>query len=97
MKNIKILKIVAIISGFLAILQFLYPFVLKIILKYMLNRDIGNPNTDSSIGIIGSSDGPTAIFIAHSSNIISLILKYSFMIICAIIAFLSILMIKNKK
>jgi Na+-transporting methylmalonyl-CoA/oxaloacetate decarboxylase beta subunit len=97
MKKVKILKIVAIISGFLAILQFLYPLGLKFILKWIFNYDIKNPHTASSIGIIGGGDGPAAVFVAYNLNIILLVIKYSFAVICAMISILSIIAIKKRK
>lgn len=94
--KIKVLKIVAVISGIAAILQFIYPFFLRIMLRYMFNQDIGNLNTASSIGIIGSADGPTAIFVGRGSNIIYLVLKYGFAIICVISTMFIILLKKRK-
>lgn len=86
MNKIKALRIVAIISGILTLLQFIYPFFLKIILRYIFNPDINidSLNNASAIGIIGSSDGPTAIFVAHNSNIFDSVLKYGFAIVCGI-------------
>ena len=94
MNKIKILTIVAVISGILTILQFIYPFFLKIMLKYMFNQDIGN--TASSIGIIGSADGPTAIFVVNNSNNFYSILKYGFGIIC-VTSIIFIMLLKKKK
>jgi Na+-transporting methylmalonyl-CoA/oxaloacetate decarboxylase beta subunit len=80
MNKIKILKIVAIMSGIFAILQFIYPFFRK----------------SSVVGIIGSADGPTVIFVAHSSNIFYSLLKYGFAVIC-VISVIFIVALKNRE
>lgn len=80
MKSKKILKIIAIISGTLTIFQ----------IGYRLTT----PPSASSIGIIGGSDGPTAILISKSINI----LPEVFFVLCIIITIISgILLFKKKK
>jgi len=80
MGKIKILKIVAVISGILTI--------------YMFNQEIAN--TASSVGIIGSADGPTYIYVASSSNIFSSIVKYGTAVIC-LISIVLVIFFKKKK
>jgi Na+-transporting methylmalonyl-CoA/oxaloacetate decarboxylase beta subunit len=62
----KVLSIVALIVGVLIILSFTVPTIIGII------STISSPS--SSVGIIGGADGPTAIMIAKTANIGSIII-----------------------
>lgn len=96
MNKIKPLKTIAVISGIMTILQFIYPIVVKIMLKYIFHQDIGSLDTASSVGIIGGADGPTAIFVGHNSNIFYPVLKYGSAVICMISAIFIMLLKKRK-
>jgi len=93
---LKKLKIIAIISGSLAIVRIVYPIVLKLILKYKFNYDLGNPYTASSVGFIGGDDGDTSIAVIRN-NVFNLILKNGFTLLCAVISIVCIIAMKNKR
>lgn len=64
------LKIVSILSGLLLVLQLAHSFILRLIITGMVGKqfDIKNASSAASIGIIGGSDGPTAIYVAAGTS-----------------------------
>lgn len=87
MKSMRVLKFVAIISGFLTVLLIIIPFILLKILGISIK-------SAGSIGIIGGADGPTAVFVTNSSNFI---FNPIFSIVCAAVAIVSTLCIIIKR
>lgn len=63
--NRKIIQISTIIIGIILLIYVGLPRIIAIYLKYKWSFDMKNA---SSIGIIGSADGPTSIFIASNRS-----------------------------
>ena len=88
MKSKKILKIIAAISGLLAILNIAYRLIVHTSIR------IGG---SSAIGIIGSADGPTTIWVTKGENGISSFLIENFFVLCIVVNVISVvLLLKNK-
>lgn len=60
----KIITILTITCGFIAFISTFSSSLLSLYLSYKFNKDIRN---ESSIGIIGGADGPTAIYLSRQA------------------------------
>ena len=96
MKKAKVLRIIAIISGVVSIVLALSPIIENLMIKHMIGQYAANLNNASTIGIIGGTDGPTAIFVTQPSTF-HLVLRYGITAICAMISILSIMLFKKRK
>jgi Na+-transporting methylmalonyl-CoA/oxaloacetate decarboxylase beta subunit len=81
----KTLKVIAIISGFLTFKQFV------LLISYL--TPFGWKEV-ASIGIIGSADGPTAIYFASPFKSI---IRYGLLTVSALIAIMATVLIVKKK
>ena len=82
----KVLSILAIIVGSLAILSGAVPMLIGIIVGM---------STPSSVGIIGGADGPTTIMIAGSASIWSIIIVLTIGILLLAIGICSLIKLKK--
>ena len=87
----KRLKIIAVISGLLAILNIAYRFIVYTSIR-----------GSSAIGIIGGADGPTKIFVTKGENgiisfLIGNLIEIFFVICIAVSVIAVVLLLKNKK
>lgn len=91
----KKLKITAMISGILTLLQVLPPLISAVWAWFSLMPHI---RTASSIGIIGGADGPTAIYTVTMFPMLIIIARYIFFAACLLTFIVStVILIKNKK
>lgn len=89
----KKLKITAVISGILTLLQ-LFPVIMPVILLGRLW--LSEPNA-SAIGIIGGADGPTAVYVSGIFPTLVVIARYAFFAVCALTFIISIALLIRKK
>lgn len=88
----KKIKIVAIVSGALTLLQLL-PVIFYAVIQIGYGIKVA-----SSVGIIGSADGPTAVYVINGASIIMLILaRYGFLLLCAVTFIISTVMCLKRK
>lgn len=70
MRRPKILKTASFISGFLALVTFFSPQLLKLWLAWRFRQELADTpgiQETASIGIIGGADGPTSIYLSSSA------------------------------
>lgn len=85
------MKVVAILSGVLTLLQLL-PLAF-----YAVTHIVSNIKVASSIGIIGSADGPTAIYVVDGINMLPILARYGFLLLCAVTFIVSTVMCLKRK
>lgn len=81
-KQRKIIIVLTVITTIITIVSASWKLIMRMYIQYRFQ--ISNDNSASSIGIIGSADGPTAIFISGSRY------SNSITIICALLSVLGI-------
>lgn len=71
-KHRRIVVILTVISIVITVINVSWDFILRMYIQYKFNIRVNSVN---AFGIIGSADGPTAIFLSsnHSSRIITII------------------------
>lgn len=86
-KNKKVITVLTIITTLITLISASFSFWVRM---YVLHKFNINSNKADSIGIIGSSDGPTSIFIAGipSSNSVTII--FSLLSIIGLVYLISI-------
>ncbi|KNY25930.1 hypothetical protein [Pseudobacteroides cellulosolvens] len=60
----KIILIITVVSALLSLICGIFEYILPLYLTYKHNISI---NKNSSVAIIGGADGPTAIYVTHTS------------------------------
>lgn len=94
MKANKILKVIAIISGILTAVHVIIMCLFSYMISHSL-KDIGR--TVSSIGIIGGSDGPTAIFVSKGDTSYLMCISFAVCLITNIVSIVLLLKLKKRK
>ena len=91
----KKLKVIAIVSGFLTLVQLLWPVILGIIFKIGV---LGVKNA-GAIGVIGGADGPTSVYVAGKIALFAVALRYLFLFLSALAFAVSVvlLFVKSRK
>jgi len=82
LRTVKTTKLVAIISGALAIILALSPVITKLLRIHIIGKHIET----YAIGIIGAADGPSAIMIASYPSNSFPIICYGIAAVCAIVS-----------
>ena len=91
----KKLKVIAVVSGILTLLQLLWPVILGLIFKI----GVSGVKNASAIGIIGGADGPTSVYVTGKIAHFAIASRYLFLFLSALAFVVSIvlLILKSKK
>jgi len=84
-KSIRVITVFTVVCALVAIASALFNSLLPLYLAYKFNVGMGNIKNASSIGIIGGSDGPTAIFISGQSNPYLITIIFAFLAVVGVV------------
>lgn len=80
-KNKKVITVLTIITALIALVSASFSYILRMYVSHRFNIDT---NSAASIGIIGGSDGPTAIFVSGMPSSSSITIVFGLLSIIGI-------------